>query len=124
MAIDFAKKFRFREFKVYKDARIFSKELKQLSKKFPKEELYCLTSQLWRALNSIILNIENNVAYILLNRPEVFNSFNREMALRFKDELDNSESNKDVRAIVISGKGKAFCAGRALKKVKSPEVNP
>lgn len=50
--------FRFQEFPVYKDARLFRKELKQLSKKkFPKEEQFCLTSQLWRALDSILLNI-------------------------------------------------------------------
>ncbi len=52
------KKFRFRQFQVYKDALLFQKELKELSKrKFPKEEQFCLTSQLWRALDSIILNI-------------------------------------------------------------------
>lgn len=52
------KKFRFRNFKVYNDARKFRNELKELSKKkFPKEEQYSLTSQLWRALDSIILNI-------------------------------------------------------------------
>lgn len=55
---DINKKFRFREFQVYKDARKFAKELKDLSKrKFPKEEQFCLTPQLWRALDSIILNI-------------------------------------------------------------------
>jgi len=51
------KKFRFRNFQVYKDALNFQKELKDLSRKFPKEEQFCLTSQLWRALYSIILNI-------------------------------------------------------------------
>ncbi len=50
--------FRFRQFPVYNDARQFRKELKSLSReKFPKEEQFCLTSQLWRALDSIILNI-------------------------------------------------------------------
>ncbi|MDP2364492.1 MAG: four helix bundle protein [Ignavibacteria bacterium] len=51
------RKFRFREFQIYKDAREFKKEIKSLSKKFPKEERFCITSQLWRALDSIILNI-------------------------------------------------------------------
>jgi four helix bundle protein len=52
------KKFRFRQFQVYKDALEFQKELKILSRKrFPKDEQFCLTSQLWRALDSIVLNI-------------------------------------------------------------------
>ena len=50
--------FRFRKFPVYNDSRQFRKELKELSrKKFPKEEQYNLTSQLWRALDSILLNV-------------------------------------------------------------------
>lgn len=50
--------FRFRDFPVYKDTQKFRKELKEFSsKKFPKEEQFCLTSQLWRALDSILLNI-------------------------------------------------------------------
>ncbi|RLD27327.1 MAG: 2-(1,2-epoxy-1,2-dihydrophenyl)acetyl-CoA isomerase [Bacteroidetes bacterium] len=74
--------------------------------------------------NSIELKIENNVAYITLNRPEVFNSFNREMALRLQDTLDACEANVGVRAIVLSGKGKAFCAGQDLKEIITPELNP
>jgi|SRR3989338_4108666 len=52
------KKFRFREFQVYKDARSFNKEIKNFFKnKLPKEEKFILLSQLWRAADSIILNI-------------------------------------------------------------------
>ncbi|TYA54623.1 enoyl-CoA hydratase-related protein [Formosa maritima] len=74
--------------------------------------------------NSILLKIENKVAYITLNRPEVFNSFNREMAFLLQDTLDACEKNEDVRAIVLTGNGKAFCAGQDLKEVTSPELNP
>jgi four helix bundle protein len=50
--------FRFRNFPVYKETREFRKELKIfIRKKFPKEELFCLTSQLFRAMDSILLNI-------------------------------------------------------------------
>ena len=50
--------FRFRDFPVYKDARELRKSIKKLSiEKFPKSEDYCLRSQLWRALDSILLNI-------------------------------------------------------------------
>lgn len=74
--------------------------------------------------HSILLKIENNVAQITLNRPEVFNSFNREMALSLQSILDDCEANKDVRAIVLTGNGKAFCAGQDLKEVTDPELNP
>ena len=75
-------------------------------------------------MNSIELRIENNIAYITLNRPEVFNSFNREMALKLQDTLDACEKNNEVRAMVLTGNGKAFCAGQDLKEVTSPELNP
>ena len=75
-------------------------------------------------MDSIQLIIENNVAHITLNRPEVFNSFNREMALRLQNTLDACEKNPHVRAIVLTGNGKAFCAGQDLKEVTSPELNP
>lgn len=77
-----------------------------------------------RYMSSITLKIENNVAFLALNRPDVFNSFNREMALNLQQKLDDCEKNKDVRAIVLTGNGKAFCAGQDLKEVTSPELNP
>jgi 2-(1,2-epoxy-1,2-dihydrophenyl)acetyl-CoA isomerase len=73
---------------------------------------------------SITTQIENKVATLTLNRPEVFNSFNRDMALLLQNELDAVEKNSEVRAIIITGSGKAFCAGQDLKEVTSPELNP
>jgi 2-(1,2-epoxy-1,2-dihydrophenyl)acetyl-CoA isomerase len=73
---------------------------------------------------SIELKIENSVAWIYLNRPEVFNSFNREMALSLQTALDNCKNDTNVRAIIITGNGKAFCAGQDLKEVTTPELNP
>ncbi|MEO5788275.1 MAG: enoyl-CoA hydratase-related protein [Gelidibacter sp.] len=75
-------------------------------------------------MKSILLDIKNGVATITLNRPEVFNSFNREMAFLLQDTLDACEKNDAVRAIVLTGNGKAFCAGQDLKEVTSPELNP
>jgi 2-(1,2-epoxy-1,2-dihydrophenyl)acetyl-CoA isomerase len=74
--------------------------------------------------NSIELKIESGVAWISLNRPEVFNSFNREMAFLLQETLDNCENDINVRAIVITGNGKAFCAGQDLKEVTDPDLNP
>ena len=75
-------------------------------------------------MKSITTKIESKIATLTLNRPEVFNSFNREMALLLQNELDACEKNLEVRAIVITGSGKAFCAGQDLKEVTSPELNP
>ncbi|HSD14874.1 MAG TPA: enoyl-CoA hydratase-related protein [Flavobacterium sp.] len=74
--------------------------------------------------NSIEVKIENNVAWIALNRPEVFNSFNREMALSLQDVLENCAADSNIRAMVLTGNGKAFCAGQDLKEVTTPEINP
>lgn len=75
-------------------------------------------------MSSILIKIENKIAYIALNRPEVFNSFNREMALLLQKTLTDCEKDSNVRAIVLSGNGKAFCAGQDLKEVTDPELNP
>lgn len=75
-------------------------------------------------MSSILLKIENNIGFITLNRPEVFNSFNREMALLMQDTLDQCAKDDNVRAIVITGAGKAFCAGQDLKEVTTPELMP
>lgn len=64
------------------------------------------------------------VCYISMNRPEVFNSFNREMALALQDTLDEAAADDQIRAIVLTGNGKAFCAGQDLKEVTHPELNP
>ncbi|KAA1246762.1 enoyl-CoA hydratase-related protein [Aquimarina sp. RZ0] len=73
---------------------------------------------------SIELKIDTSIATIQLNRPETYNSFNREMALKLQTTLDECSSNDEVRAIVLIGNGKAFCAGQDLKEVTSPELNP
>jgi len=72
---------------------------------------------------SILIDKENGVATLTLNRPQVFNSFNREMALALQAALDDCAADETVRAIVITGEGKAFCAGQDLAEVSGP-VNP
>lgn len=70
--------------------------------------------------NSILFEITNSVAHITLNRPEVYNAINREMALKFQKCLNKCADDEEVRAIIIKGKGKAFCAGQDLKEVVDP----
>ena len=55
-----------------------------------------------------------------LNRPEVFNSFNREMALELQSALKDASTDDSVRAVVLTGEGKAFCAGQDLQEVTDP----
>ncbi len=68
-------------------------------------------------MSSVHYRLENQVAWLTLQRPEVFNSFNRGMALELQRELDACNANADVRCVVITGSGKAFCAGQDLQEV-------
>ena len=66
---------------------------------------------------SIVLEIKNNVAVVTLNRADKFNSFNREMALLLQSVLDDCEKREDVRCLLITGAGKAFCAGQDIAEL-------
>ncbi|MGB1032484.1 MAG: enoyl-CoA hydratase-related protein [Flavobacteriales bacterium] len=72
-------------------------------------------------MSSILLKKENGIGFIHLNRPNVYNSFNREMALAMHAALDNCASDVTVRCVVIEGIGKAFCAGQDLSEVVDPK---
>jgi 2-(1,2-epoxy-1,2-dihydrophenyl)acetyl-CoA isomerase len=75
-------------------------------------------------MSSILLQIEGGIATITLNRPASYNSFNREMALSLQKSLDECHNSDEVRAIVITGEGKAFCAGQDLVEVTDQRLNP
>jgi 2-(1,2-epoxy-1,2-dihydrophenyl)acetyl-CoA isomerase len=68
-------------------------------------------------MSAILFEIRNSVAYITLNRPEKFNSFNREMALLLQQKLDEAASLHEVRAVYLTGNGKAFCAGQDIAEL-------
>jgi 2-(1,2-epoxy-1,2-dihydrophenyl)acetyl-CoA isomerase len=63
----------------------------------------------------------NAVGKITLNRPEKYNSFVREMAQSLQNTLANCESDDSIRCILITGTGKAFCAGQDLKEAIDPQ---
>ena len=71
-------------------------------------------------MNYILSELKEKVMVITLNRADKFNSFNREMALQLQDALDEAEANENVRAIVLTGIGKAFCAGQDLSEAIDP----
>ncbi len=66
---------------------------------------------------SILYEIKNSVAYIILNRPEKFNAFNREMAMLLQNTLDDCATNNNIRSVYITGAGKAFCAGQDISEL-------
>jgi len=66
---------------------------------------------------SIRLKKEGQIAEVLLNRPEAFNAFDLDMVEHLAECLIHLAMDDSVLALVISGKGKAFCAGGDLKWV-------
>ena len=86
-------------------------------------------------MSSILFEIKNSIAFITLNRPEKFNSFNREMALLLQAKLDECASLPEIRCVYITGAGKAFSAGQdigeltgenkiEIKQILSEHYNP
>ncbi|MCB0696912.1 MAG: enoyl-CoA hydratase/isomerase family protein [Chitinophagaceae bacterium] len=70
--------------------------------------------------NSVVLHKENGIGYITLNRPDKYNSFNREMALACQAYLDDCANDENIRCIYITGSGKGFCAGQDLAEASDP----
>ncbi|MEL0034298.1 MAG: enoyl-CoA hydratase [Paracoccaceae bacterium] len=62
-------------------------------------------------------NDKNSVAYILLNSPDTLNSLSDEMLGALTKELENLKNDPKIRAVVLEGAGKAFCAGHNLKEM-------
>ncbi len=68
-------------------------------------------------MSSILLEIKNSVAVVTLNRPDKFNSFNREMAFSLQQILDDCAADENVRCVLLTGAGKAFCAGQDISEL-------
>jgi 2-(1,2-epoxy-1,2-dihydrophenyl)acetyl-CoA isomerase len=69
------------------------------------------------AYNFILVDITESVMKITLNRPEVLNSFHLEMAQELHQALDQARAEKSVRAVLLTGAGRGFCAGQDLSAV-------
>ena len=63
---------------------------------------------------AIIYEVENNILTITLNRPEKLNAYNNQMASEIQDALDRADADDNVKAIIFTGQGRAFCAGADL----------
>lgn len=75
-------------------------------------------------MDSILFSIDGVVATITLNRPSVFNSFNREMALLLQAKLDECATNPAIRAVYLTANGKAFCAGQDIQELVGDNPMP
>ena len=68
----------------------------------------------------LIVSTDNGVCNITLNRPNVFNSFNKKMAIALQEALDECAINESIRTVVLTGEGKGFCAGQDLAEATDP----
>ncbi len=71
----------------------------------------------------ITFNAEEGVATIKLNRPDVLNSFNIEMGISVQEALQKCADDETIRAVVITGEGRAFSAGQDLAEA-APKDHP
>lgn len=75
-------------------------------------------------MESILFSQDNGIATITLNRPDKYNSINKEVAMTVQQLLKDCEGNPEVRCIIITGNGKAFSAGQDLQEVTDPDGPP
>lgn len=66
---------------------------------------------------TIKFEVKNGVAWITLNRPDKLNAFTSEMNRELKTIFKSASSNEEVRCIVLTGEGRAFCSGQDLAEV-------
>jgi 2-(1,2-epoxy-1,2-dihydrophenyl)acetyl-CoA isomerase len=65
----------------------------------------------------VTFEVIDSIAKITLNRPDKYNAVNKEIATNLQLDLDECATNKDIRAVYLTGTGKAFCAGQDLQEV-------
>jgi 2-(1,2-epoxy-1,2-dihydrophenyl)acetyl-CoA isomerase len=74
---------------------------------------------------SILFEVQDGCAVVTLNRPDRLNSFNPEMHARLSDAVGQVESRSDIRAMLLTGAGRGFCAGQDLSdRVMSADSAP
>jgi len=65
---------------------------------------------------TIRYEVQNGIATVTMNRPEVFNAMNTPMMLELIDAFDQSDADDAVRVVVVTGEGRGFCGGADLSK--------
>jgi 2-(1,2-epoxy-1,2-dihydrophenyl)acetyl-CoA isomerase len=70
--------------------------------------------------STILFEVKDRAAHLTLNRPEAANSLNPTVAAEMMDAVIRCEEDEEIRALVISGTGRMFCAGADLKEFYTP----
>ncbi len=65
---------------------------------------------------------KDGILFVKFNRPEALNAINEEVVKGLKDVIEYAKGNKSVRVIILSGEGKAFCAGADIKMFSESSV--
>jgi methylglutaconyl-CoA hydratase len=60
------------------------------------------------------IDIHKSVAFVVLDRPEIHNAFNDELARQVAEAFTELGRRNEVRVVVLAGNGKSFCAGADL----------
>ncbi|HRT70905.1 MAG TPA: enoyl-CoA hydratase-related protein, partial [Syntrophales bacterium] len=67
------------------------------------------------SFTQIICEKEDGIFWITLNRPEAMNALTPEMLEELREAMISAEKDEEVRVVVVTGAGKAYCAGLDLK---------
>ena len=67
----------------------------------------------------ILYDVDDNILTITLNRPEKLNAFTNQMMLEMIDAFDRADADDEIKAIIITGAGRGFCAGADLSSGSS-----
>ncbi len=67
----------------------------------------------------LLYEVQDGIATITLNRPDVFNAFNDQQSYDLQDAFKQVARDEQVRVVVLTGAGKAFCSGQDLKAIAS-----
>ena len=69
---------------------------------------------------TLLFDVSEGVLTLTLNRPDSYNACNEQLTTDLRAALREAEKNSEVRSIILTGAGKAFCSGQDLKEAPEP----
>ncbi|MGF7162481.1 acyl-CoA synthetase (AMP-forming)/AMP-acid ligase II/enoyl-CoA hydratase/carnithine racemase [Rhodoligotrophos appendicifer] len=80
----------------------------------PLPQTYTVSSAGAPSASPVILEVDGAVALLTLNRPEAMNALSREVMTDLESKVRSLQDRKDIRVVIVTGNGRAFCAGGDL----------